>query len=44
MGSLRFNKIYFWLLMTKTAHYGTAFTLPNNIIFMAADTLFMKGH
>ena len=38
------NKTCFWLLMAKAAHYGAAFTLPNNIIFMAADTFFMKGH
>ena len=29
--------------MTIAAHYGAAFTPPNNIIFMAADTFLMKG-
>ena len=29
--------------MTKSAHYGTAFSAPVDIIFMAADTLFVKS-
>jgi len=28
--------------MTKPAHYGTAFTIPFDIIFMTPDTLFVK--
>jgi len=29
--------------MAKPAHHGTAFTAPDNIIFMASDTFFMKS-
>ena len=28
--------------MTESAHYGTAFTAPVDIIFMTPDTLFVK--
>jgi hypothetical protein len=40
--SLSLNKTCFLLFMAKPAHYGTAFTVPSDIIFMTPDTLFMK--
>jgi len=40
--SLSLNKTCFLLFMAKPAHQGTAFTPPDNIIFMTPDTLFVK--
>jgi hypothetical protein len=34
--------MFFRSFMTKSAHYGTAFSAPVDIILMAPDALFMK--